>query len=70
MSTMTNLMTTPLRIRNIFFITLVLAFALLSDSASSCQRAQARVIEVTADSDSRYKIAIGQHVPGDHRQSG
>jgi heme/copper-type cytochrome/quinol oxidase subunit 2 len=59
MSTMTNLMTTPLRIRNIFFITLV-AFALLSTPLRA--RAQARVIEVTADSDSRYKIA-GQHVP-------
>ena len=56
---MKNLMTTPLRIRNTFFITLA-AFAMLSSPLRA--RAQARVIEVTADSDSRYKIA-GQHTP-------
>jgi heme/copper-type cytochrome/quinol oxidase subunit 2 len=52
-------MTTRPTIRRIF-VWIVAACALLA--AAPCARAQARVIEVTADSDSRYKIA-GQRTP-------
>ena len=52
-------MTTQRKIRRIF-MGIVAASALLS--AVPRAWAQARVIEITADSDSRYKIA-GQHTP-------
>jgi heme/copper-type cytochrome/quinol oxidase subunit 2 len=52
-------MTTPSRIRHIL-IRIALAGALMAGLPAA--NAQARVIDVTADSDSRYKIA-GQRTP-------
>ena len=51
-------MTTPRRIRRMFVLA---AVAVASVASTLCACAQAHVIEVTADSDSRYKIA-GQRV--------
>lgn len=56
---MGKLVTKPLRIHRIVLWTAVAAASLTAWSRAS---AQAHVIEITADSDSRYKIA-GQRTP-------